>query len=318
MKRFNFVAAWNRFWFLEQPATPIAIFRILFGLSLLQVFITELLPNFLYFYGVRAITDSSAITVYGWHDFPRFDLFLLLPQSDVFRLALFFLFILAAFFLTIGLFTRASAVGVYFALMTLHNQCAYVTDGGDGMARLVAFILCFSPCGEEFSLDRYLAKKRKKAGTEDEPEKRLYKPWAQRLLQIQLTMVYWHSFANKIVGVVWQNGTAVYLSTRMTDLIRHPIPPFLDNLFVSRCLTYYTLIIELLLFTLVWFKPLRYWVLLGGTILHLGIEWTFNLPAFELFFIACYINFVEPADIEKVIGWLKARAGKFFSLITAK
>jgi hypothetical protein len=178
---------------------------------------------------------------------------------------------------------------------------------------IVSFILCFSHCGDVYSLD-YLIAKRKKGEAFPSNRNILSKPWAQRLLQVQVAIVYWHSFINKATGAPWQNGTAVYMSTHMTDLIRFPIPAQFDTVLVSQLLTYYTLIVELSMFTLIWFKPFRYWVLLAGLLLHCGIEYTINLPGFEALMVATYINFIEPDDLNKVIDWLKWRWTSFSAL----
>lgn len=309
--------AWNQFWFAEQPATPIALFRILFGILVLMVFLTELLPHFSAFYGVGAIVDTSNIIRYWWHDRPRFDLFLLLPQSDAIRLTLFFIFIVFVITLTLGLFTRLSAIVTYFALLTLFQQCPFNRDGGDAFMLACSFILCFSHCGAAYSLDCWLAARKnpgKQAGRHQ-----LFKPWAQRLLQVQIAIVYWHSFINKAAGETWQNGTAFYTSTHMLDFVRMPIPPALDTMLISQILSGFTLITEFALFTLVWFKPFRYWVLLLGLILHIGIEYTINLPGFETIMMASYVNFIEPEDLDKVIDWLKQKSSQLISVFrTAK
>jgi len=302
---------WNRFWFAEQPATPIALFRILFGVLLLQVLLVELLPNFAYFYGVRAIIDTSSTVTYWWNAQPRFDLFLLGPETDAFRLSLFFVLVVAAFTLTIGLFTRVSAIFVYLGLLTLHQQCPLNRDGGDAFMQIVALLLCFSHCKDAYSIDCLLEKKRNQSANCG--QNALFKPWAQRLLQVQLAIIYGHSFINKAIGPAWQNGTAFYVSTHMADFIRFPLPHFMEDLLISQILTYYTLVVELFMFTLVWFKPFRYWVLLSGVILHCGIEYMMNLPGFETLMVASYVNFIEPADLNRVIDWLKR---KLFTLLS--
>jgi hypothetical protein len=300
--------AWNRFWFAEQPTTPIALFRVLFGLLLLQVLLTELLPHFSAFYGVSAIVDTSNVVTYWWHNQPRFDLFLLVPQSDTARLTLFFIFIAFGIALTLGLFTRLSAIMTYFGLLTLFQHCPFNRDGGDAFMLVCSFILCFSHCGGAYSLDCLLAARRNPGAQLGRHQ--LFKPWAQRLLQIQVAIVYWHSLINKAAGETWQKGTAIYMSTHMVDFVRMPIPPQLDTVWMSQVLSCFTLITEFSLFTLIWFKPFRYWVLLLGLILHSGIEYTLNLPGFETIMMASYANFIEADDLDRVVDWLKRKSSQ--------
>ncbi len=66
-----------------------------------------------------------------------------------------------------------------------------------------------------------------------------------------------------------------------------------------------TLAIELALFTLIWWKKTRYPVLLLGTIFHMCIDITMNIPVFEYIMIASYINFLKPVDVFTCVSKLK-------------
>jgi hypothetical protein len=239
-----------------------------------------------------------------------FDLFLLVPNSDLFRLFLFAVFIVASAFLTIGFHTRISSILVYFLVLSMHRHCPLNLDAGDLFLRLTSFILCFSHCGDAFSVDSLIANAKKdwrQVGFQTPPSM----PWAQRLLQVQMAIAYFHSFWSKAHGEAWRSGDAIYWSTRFADLIRFPCPIVTDNPLVGHFMTYYTLFIEFALFTLVWFKPFRYWILLGGLILHCGIDWCMTLPGFETLFMSAYVVFVEPEDLAKAIAWIQKASRRF-------
>ena len=63
--------------------------------------------------------------------------------------------------------------------------------------------------------------------------------------------------------------------------------------------------IELGLGTLVWFRELRYPVLLAGLCLHLGIEYAMNIPLFEWISIATYAVFIYPEDLSRAGEWIR-------------
>ncbi len=300
----DLLTKWRNFWFEKQPPTAIAIYRILLGLFVLETTLLEIAPNFSYFYGEKAIVNIGTISSYWWQRNPVFDLFLLVPQKDCYLIIIFALIIIAAVGLTLGLFTRLSSIIVYLGLLSLDRQCPFVLDGGDELMRLGSLIICFSNAGAAYSIDSLLR------GQKEIP---LVSPWAQRLLQVQVSIAYFFAFLNKVVGHQWQNGTAVYYVANLDDFIKSPTTLILANMFFSVILTYYTLAIEFALAVLVWFKPLRYWILLGGVFLHAGIDSCMNLPGFQWFFVSNYILFVEPADIARVIGQIKAFAHKFVS-----
>jgi hypothetical protein len=70
--------------------------------------------------------------------------------------------------------------------------------------------------------------------------------------------------------------------------------------------TYGTLATELAMATLVFYKPFRKWVLLGGLMMHGYIEYSMNIPLFSFTMCSLYIAFYEG---EEVTGWAK-RMGK--------
>ena len=108
-------------------------------------------------------------------------------------------------------------------------------------------------------------------------------------------------------GPNWNDGTAVYYAVRYDDLMRFPIPHFLDQLPIYMVLTWGTLFVEFILWNFIWWRKTRYWVILLGISLHLGIEYTMNLPMFEWVFMFTYLLFVYPEDLTRVWDMVKAR-----------
>lgn len=155
-----------------------------------------------------------------------------------------------------------------------------------------------------YSIDSWLAKR---SGEPPSSEEIKCTPWVQYLIRFQIAAVYWHSFFGKMNGETWRNGTAVYYATRMEDFHKLSLPILFDNLWIIQVLTYGTLATECALWSLIWIKEFRYYVLVAGVLLHLGIEWSMNLPFFELLMIASYIVFVEPSDVERVVQWVKRK-----------
>lgn len=112
------------------------------------------------------------------------------------------------------------------------------------------------------------------------------------------------------MGILWMNGTAVYYAMRLEDFHRFPTPA-LHSLFLIKSLTWLTLLIEFALGVLIWFKELRYPVLLAGLGLHLGIEYAMNIPLFEWMIVATYINFIEPQDLSRMWNWTRRQSSKW-------
>lgn len=144
-----------------------------------------------------------------------------------------------------------------------------------------------------------------------------YKPvslWTLRLLQLQLALVYCHTFFCKAPGSVWVDGTAVYYSSRIEDLVRISLPYVFEHLWSIYFLTYSTLIIELALWTLIWFKEFRYIIIIIAIIFHLTIDLHMNIPLFEWMMIASYSLYVYEPDMRHIVmaitnrlPWLKSK-----------
>jgi predicted DCC family thiol-disulfide oxidoreductase YuxK len=294
-------------WFFTPTSpTPMALARIFIGLVVLQDLVIHLLPDFALYYGDHAILSTPALLTKYWGFQSFFDLMLVLPSGEHWRLLFFILLIITAFFMTIGLWSRFSMVFVWLGLMSLDSHFELNQNDGDVFLRLAVMILACSNAGDAFSIDNLLRAFRQDWRlTGFGP--RLSSPWAQRWLQLQLAFVYSQTFFAKLSGKHWIDGWAVYFASRYDDCQRFMLPVVFDTPFIVKSLTWGTLLIEFSLWTLVWFKELRYWVLLSGILLHMGIEMTMNLPMFEWVIMFSYFAFVEPEDLAKVMNYLKAK-----------
>ena len=66
------------------------------------------------------------------------------------------------------------------------------------------------------------------------------------------------------------------------------------------------LAVETSLWTLIWIKELRYWVILAGVLLHICIDLTMSLPIFEMLFVIAYVVFVDPDDLVRLGNWIRS------------
>lgn len=297
---------WHDFWFRPVTPEPVALFRIFYGILVLQLLLIHLGGDFLTWYGSHAIVSAEAVREHFWLGEPRFDI-LLFFKTDEQLMAYYFSIVFFAVLLTIGLFTRVSAIYVTLALISLHHHNPYNINGGDAFVRLVGIWLMFSNAGDCYSVDRWLLKRR----NPDLPvaEKA---PWAQRMIQMQLAIVYCQTFWIKFSGAMWLDGTAVYYATRLQDLQRFPFFLF-NSIIFCKLLTWYTLVVEFLMWTFVWVKKFRYYILASALLLHLGIDFAINLPVFEWAFIVTLVTFVEPEDIRKFFAFVQCRLSSMAS-----
>jgi hypothetical protein len=254
-------------------------------------------------FGPRGVVPIP--TMQAYERTARFTLFYMLPLSDETVLALYIALLVAALFVALGLFTRVSLIALFLLLLSFHHRNVIILHSGDTLLRVSGFILMFSPAGEMFSLD-YLMKKRRGLAVET-PWAITCPIWTQRLLQLQIAAIYCQTFCSKLAGDTWWNGTAVYYAFRLEDFTRVPIPFLFDNLFLYKVMTWGTLALELALWTLIWVKEFRYYVLFAGITFHLGLDVTMNIPLFQYIMISSYLNFVDPIEVKRALDYLSVR-----------
>jgi uncharacterized membrane protein YphA (DoxX/SURF4 family) len=287
--------AWNDFWFAYGSPIPIALFRICIGL-LVITFYWWISPEAVTFFGQHAITRPA--TVAAWSLSPTFDVLSYFPRDDVWLSGMLVLLVVCGICLTAGIFSRFSAFLIYLILLSLDSRNHFVLNSGIGILCYLCLFLVFSKCGEALSLKRLVAVWQR--NPEFGPAKDV-SVFAQRLVQVQLCLVYWAASCWKLNGHTWLDGTAIFYTTQLLQFQRFGLPYVFDHLWTSRLLTWATLFFEAGFPILVWIKEFRYPLLVIGVIFHLGMDWVLVIPLFQEVMIACYICFVEAADLSKAM-----------------
>jgi hypothetical protein len=197
--------------------------------------------------------------------------------------------LLAILALLVGYQTRVASVLVWVCLVSMHHRNVYLLNSGDHLMRTLSFFLMFAPAGRAYSIDRLLRRRR---GL-DPPGVAYIVPWAQRLLQLQVCVMYFIAVLHKLAGPRWLNGTAAYFIVRLDEFHRFPVPDFVKTLWFSRWATWSSLAVEAAFPWLVWIRPLRPYVLLAGVLLHLSLEYTMNIPFFQWVVVSTYFLFLD-------------------------
>jgi hypothetical protein len=295
---------WDAFFHRPEPVTTLALFRILLGLLLLANW-ALLAPDVLTWLGERGVLSGATarrLTGEG-----RLDVFAVLPSTDAAVLAVFAATVLASAGLAVGYRTRWSAALAFAGMVSIHHRNTLVLNSGDTLLRALTFLLVFSPAGAAWSVDRWLARR----GGDAAPGPVLAAPWARRLIQLQVAVLYVSTAWWKLQGTSWRDGTASYYILRLAEFQRFPLP--LEPLWVewlpaTRLFTWASLAVELALGLLAWVPAARYAVLAAGACLHLGLEYALNIPLFQWLMLAALVTFVPPQDLARAGAWLAARA----------
>jgi hypothetical protein len=119
------------------------------------------------------------------------------------------------------------------------------------------------------------------------------------LIQLQIALVYFTTVWHKWPGATWRDGTAVWYPLNLREFERFPLPAWAESGIIIPVGTYGTLLVELALATLVWYKPWRNSVLLAGVGMHLFIEYRLNIPMFSAIIVAAYICFYDGEEVSR-------------------
>lgn len=284
--------AFNRFFFAPQSPTPIAIFRICYGACVLATLLL-LRADWLEWFGVHGWISLS--TMAAIEPGLRLNIFTLLPQNDLWIQAFFWVFAGFSILLTIGFWTRLSSIAVFVCLASMQQRNLLITHGGDTFLRVAGFFLMFAPAGATLSVDHLLRVRRGLESEQAPPQS----PWAQRMIQFELSLLYCISFWWKAKGHTWWDGSALYYITHLSEIQRFPIPAWINNPLILKLGSWFALGFELALGVLIWVRPLRYPLLLAGLIFHLCLEYAINIPMFQWDVLAAYVLFLDPEDLER-------------------
>lgn len=286
---------WDRFWFEPVSTASIAVFRIAYGV-LVALWSISVLFDARAFYSSAGLFEDAAL---------RGNEVTLLELADSPGVAIGAVVLLfaAGICVALGFGTRVAAFVVWLLLMSLRRRNGLIVNGGDGLLRHMAFFLVMSNAGAALSLDRW----RKHRGDSFWQFPRRA-PWGQRLIQIQISVVYLFTLWLKIQGDRWVDGTAVSDALKLGDLVRLELPDGLtDSLLVANLMTYGTLVVELALAILIWHRPARPYVIAAGIALHLFIEVTMSLGFFSLVMITSYLTFVPEDAMERFVDRVRLR-----------
>ena len=286
----------ERFLFEPVSTASLAVVRIAFGIVMIA-WAAAFAPDVFAFFSAEG-TIPAQPGGQGWGLLAFF-------PGDGAVIGVYVALVASAVALTVGLGTRLAAVVLFVCLLSLIRRATPIYNSGDLVLLHFAFFMSFAPAGAALSVDRWWSSRDRFL---EFPRR---SPWALRLLQLQLSIIYFFSVWAKVRGTTWNDGTATSYALRLEHLERFPLPnAMLTEPVVVNVLTYATLAIELGVAILIWNKRARLWAALAGVALHLGIDYRLEVGFFSLAMFVLYLAFLEPAWVEERVGALRSRLAR--------
>ncbi|WP_163509362.1 HTTM domain-containing protein [Fodinicola acaciae] len=288
------LAGWVRFWFRPMSMYPLGVLRIFFG-TIVFLWAWSLLP------GLSSLIGPHSVLADPNRGGPLTWTLLSVFNTDTAVLILWAVLVIGSAALVLGWHSRLAALVVFVAIVSFERRQPWIFNAGDGMLRIESLFLLLAPAGAALSLDQ-----RRRTGAFFSAEDRA--PWALRLFQIQLSIVYLATVWDKVRGDTWNAGTAVSYSLRLLDLQNFVAPEWLVmNPLLMNLAAWGTLAIELGIGMFVWHRKARPWVLAAGVVLHLTILLSIAVGFFSFAVFVLYLSFLSPETARRGAEWMRGR-----------
>jgi hypothetical protein len=270
---------------------PLAWFRSWFGfLTLVNLWMLwPDMPMWLANDGVLP-PDVHRQTVFG----PGLTIYLLTGYVDAAIWGIRLLALVGGLGLWLGVWPRCAACCAWLAATSYSWRNLSILHSGDCLVRIACFFLMFARTDGAASLPRWLGRRLRSDGAVPEPPAEV-PAWPQRILQLQLCILYVVTGVWKALGGTWRDGTAVGMVLQLGEFQRFPIPDWFMTPLASTVFSYGTLAFELGFPLLVWVPRLRLPVLAAGLAFHAGLEWILNVQLFQWLITSYYILFLRPS-----------------------
>ncbi len=279
-------AAWRTFWFKPEPIYTVGLVRMAFGVLAIG-WAVSLLPDLFEWFGPHGIHPQPPEGNFQWGVFGIWN-------SDRALVVGWSALLASSVALTVGWHSRLAALAVFVLILSFEHRNQWVFNSGDLAVRIEALMLALSPSGAALSLDQ-----RRSTGSFWSAQQR--PPWALRLMQVQLSLIYLASVQAKLNGNAWPQGTAVSYALRLHDMLLLSVPRWVAlNPLLMNAATWATLAVELSVGILVWNRRLRPWVLALGVVMHTMIMVFIAVGFFSLAMFVLYLAFVPSDAVEQL------------------
>jgi hypothetical protein len=219
-------------------------------------------------------------------------------------------YVIVSLLMMFGVLSRVSCAALWFLQLSVEHRNSLITSDADTIFGIMLFIGIFLPLGRRWSVDAWVARRLVNRWPRlcDPLWRRLPSIWSARLLQLQIAMIYGMTAYAKVQEDVWVEGRAIRGFLAMPTYSTWP--KWHDHWPFMKPLTWGTLAFECAFPLLIWFRPLRPWLLLAGVAFHLGIEVLMQVPLFSATMLCSYIMFVPDETVERWMNALERRLGQ--------
>jgi len=284
------IEVWNNIFFKEVSNINIGYFRIIWGVLLLT-YTSQDFFNIHDLYGDYAIISLPSTLEH--FSFSHLNIFQYLGVKKPIVFSMMIIYIVSIISFTLGYKTKSSLILIITLMVSFHQRNIWLLSSSEVLIRTITILIFFTHAEKALSLDAFFKNKYSK-----NPFPSHSNPWAFRLIQIQLSVVYLLTVWHKLKGETWVDGTALYYATRLDEFKNLPVPYVFDSIFFLRLGTWLTLLTEFSLGLFIWIKEARKFLIYIGIFFHLFIEYSMNIPFFEYVMCLLILSHLKSSEYE--------------------
>jgi hypothetical protein len=291
----------ERFFFDEEVPYGMALVRICLPLALLSMVMARW-STARELFSTEGATAPLAVG-YGYLSF--------LPEfSGSIAVGLYSAMVMALVCTSIGWCTRASLIisnvlFTYFCML----DCVSTMTKYTVIATHMMFILALSECGSLWSVDAWLAgRKRSHCPGEASIQRRRFPAWPRRLLQIHIGAVYFGAAITKMHTPTFFTGDQLVFWMQTHINVQHPLGEYL-SLFpiLLMAFAYIAIVWEVTFLFIAWKSMWRVFMLPIGVLFHFMTMLTLGLMLFPIVCYITYFSFLDEADVQQYSAWCRRK-----------
>ena len=302
---------WFKIWFQNKNTVPLDVTRMGVGFLLFFNYLMFSPADVVALYGDSGIFSRAVVPEMS--QFTTFSFFVYFDQPWQ-LLTFHYVFVALCFCLFVGWKTRWVKWLVLVGLISYYNRNEFLFYGIDTVAIALLFILCIAPVGSALSLDRVRkVRKHKKAhGLEATlPLPTSQRGFAcQRLMQLQMAVIYFSAGIEKLYGDMWWSGVAPWAALNNNEVAFFPMGFLAENFWLVNLMAFGTIFIEVSYAFLIWGYKTRPYLLVAALFLHFSIAIMMGMYYFASMMIFGHLAFMRRSWYACAGAWWRKKMGE--------
>jgi predicted DCC family thiol-disulfide oxidoreductase YuxK len=301
---------WSEIWFQNTPTAPLEIARIGIGAAML-IHYSLASPYLFDFWGDTGWMARELILSEESDRWKQSVFFYFNAPWQWVAFHIFFLLCCAAF--TVGWRTSWVKWVLLIGQISYDYRNPMLPYGVDKILACLLLLLCLAPIGRAMSLDRVRAVRAAKLKNLEATLPVFASPWTgacTRLMQVQMTVLFFYSGVGKIAGEDWWSGDAVWVVfTTHEHYSKFILDVLASNYWIVNLATYGTIFIEIAFTFLIWQRATRPYLLAAAVFLHAQFAILMGLIYFSFVMVMGHMSFVRPEWLTRLGVWWKRKVG---------